>query len=107
MGFTINEEITTKLNYKEIALVAVACGAYQRLYKDKSNTATDMGKLVDRLGEELYNYKPVKPSLKERSDLIEQLEAFALFLEENGYMDTDWRSEEPYAIDEYLKTIKK
>ena len=34
MGFTINEEITTKLHYKDIALIAVAMGEYQRLYKE-------------------------------------------------------------------------
>lgn len=44
-------------------------------------------------------------NLKERSELITQLELFALFLEEQGYMDTDWRTEDPYAIDEYLKTL--
>ena len=36
MGFTINEEIITKLHYKDIALITVAFGEYQRLY---SNTA--------------------------------------------------------------------
>lgn len=41
--------------------------------------------------------------LKERSNKIELLEAFGLFLEKNGYTDTDWRSEEPFAIDEFLK----
>ena len=58
MGFTINEEIITKLHYKDIALITVAFGEYQRLY---SNTAEKdvldrMRYLVDRLGDELYNH---------------------------------------------------
>ena len=34
----------------------------------------------------------------------ELLNEFCLFLEEHGYMDTDWRAEEPYAIDEFKKS---
>lgn len=41
--------------------------------------------------------------LKKRSELIDVLEEFGLFLESLGYMDIDWRSEEPFAIDEFLK----
>jgi len=57
MGFTINETITTELHYKDIALIAVAMGEYQRLHKD---TADDeiiqrMINLVNRLGVEMYN----------------------------------------------------
>lgn len=44
--------------------------------------------------------------LKERSDQITLLEAYSKFLEERGYLDTDWRTEAPYAIDEFLKTQK-
>jgi hypothetical protein len=29
-----------------------------------------------------------------------------LFLTKNEYLDTDWHSEKPYAIDEFLKTHK-
>jgi len=29
------------------------------------------------------------------------LELFALFLEKNGYTDIDWRTEEPFAIDQF------
>lgn len=32
------------------------------------------------------------------------LEKYSLFLEKNGYMDVDWRAEEPLAIDEFLKS---
>ena len=51
-----------------------------------------------------------KPDIKEinkqRSDKITLLEAYSLFLEKDGYMDIDWRAEEPYAIDEFLKPNK-
>jgi hypothetical protein len=32
------------------------------------------------------------------------LEAYTLFLEDQGYTDTDWRAEEPFAIDEFFKS---
>jgi hypothetical protein len=59
MGFTINETITTELHYKDIALIAIAMGEYQRQHK---KTADDevlkrMELLVNRLGEEMYNVK--------------------------------------------------
>lgn len=58
MGFTINETITTELHYKDIALIAVAMGEYQRLYKETADKKTlqRMIRLVNRLGEELYNH---------------------------------------------------
>ena len=37
----------------------------------------------------------------------ELLEAYSKFLEEHGYMDTDWWQEEPYAIDTFLKELNK
>ena len=42
-------------------------------------------------------------ALLNRSDNIKLLEKFGVFLEKQGYMDTDWRAEEPFAIDEFLK----
>lgn len=44
--------------------------------------------------------------LKERSENITLLEKYSEFLEKHGYLDTDWRSEPPFAIDEFLKTLK-
>lgn len=57
MGFTINETIKTELHYKEIALIAVAMGEYQRLYKDttKKEVLKEMERLVNRLGVEMHN----------------------------------------------------
>ena len=42
-----------------------------------------------------------------RTQLIDILEPYSMWLTKNGYMDTDWKDEEPFAIDEYLKTIPK
>lgn len=57
MGFDINETITTKLHYKDIALIAVAIGNYQEQYgKDIDEELLQrMINLVNRLGEEVYN----------------------------------------------------
>jgi len=35
---------------------------------------------------------------------LELLEKYSEFLTKNGYMDTDWQCEEPFAIDEFSKT---
>ena len=58
MGFTINETIITQLSYKDVALIAVAMGEYQRLYKNTANkdVLKQMEDLVNRLGIELYDY---------------------------------------------------
>lgn len=42
--------------------------------------------------------------LHKRNDEIELLEAYSKYLMEHGYLDTDWKDEPPYAIDEFLKT---
>lgn len=58
MAFTIKEEITTKLHYKDISLIAVAFGIYQEQYKDTADkdVLKRMNRLVDRLGHEMYNH---------------------------------------------------
>jgi hypothetical protein len=58
MGFYIKEEIKTKLHYKDIALITVAFGDYIENYGDKMGTEqkTRMNKLVNRLGNEMYNH---------------------------------------------------
>jgi hypothetical protein len=57
MGFNINEVIKTELHYKEIANIAVAVGEYLRVHKDTANkdVLLSMERLVNRLGEEMYN----------------------------------------------------
>lgn len=42
-----------------------------------------------------------------RNEKIGLLENYSTFLAANGYMDEDWRSEPPYAIDEFLKLTDK
>jgi hypothetical protein len=37
----------------------------------------------------------------------ELLYKYSMWLTKHGYMDTDWKDEKPFAIDEYLKTNKK
>jgi len=45
----------------------------------------------------------VKTQLEDRNAQIELLEAYSKFLEESGYIDSDWWQEQPTAIDEFLK----
>jgi hypothetical protein len=45
--------------------------------------------------------------IESRNYDITLLEAYSNFLMENGYLDTDWCAEEPYAIDEFLKSRRK
>lgn len=58
MGFYINEEITTKLHYKDISLISVAFAIYQEQFKDTADKEIldRMRKLVDRLSSEMYNH---------------------------------------------------
>lgn len=43
--------------------------------------------------------------LAERSHKITLLEEYSKFLEAHGYLDTDWRAEPPFAIDEFMKEL--
>lgn len=44
-----------------------------------------------------------------RHEAIDLLEKFCQFMEEQGHIDADWRTEPPFAIDEFLarKEFKK
>ena len=45
---------------------------------------------------------PVRDSL-----ILDILYEYSMWLMEQGYMDTDWRDEEPYAITEYMMEKKQ
>lgn len=45
--------------------------------------------------------------LEKREEEINLLGQYSIFLEKMGYLDSDWRTEEPYAIDEFLKQQTK
>lgn len=47
------------------------------------------------------------PELFTAQDKIDFLNIFCQWLERHGYMDTDWKDEEPYAIDEFLKEQRR
>lgn len=42
--------------------------------------------------------------LENRDRVLTLLEDYSKFLEKEGYLDIDWRAEEPTAINEFLKT---
>lgn len=41
----------------------------------------------------------------EKNEIIELLEKYSFWLNANGYMDTDWKDGEPYAIDKFMKQL--
>lgn len=44
--------------------------------------------------------------IKNRSDIIELLDIYSRFLLKNGYIDTDYKDEEPFAIDTFMEEYK-
>lgn len=59
MGFNINKTIKTELHYKDIALIAIALGDYQKKYKDavSPEILEQAKKLVERLTTEMCDYQ--------------------------------------------------
>jgi len=59
MGFDINETIKTELHYKDIALITVMAGDYQRRFKKTASPdiLERLEKLVNRLGYEMSDIK--------------------------------------------------
>ena len=47
----------------------------------------------------------MKTELLKRSEIIEILESYSKFLEKGGYIDSDYKTEPPFVIDEFLKTL--
>ena len=75
--------------------------AKNKMHFDSDGFGTvDIDDVIDVMLECLSS---VNNSLLLRSEKIELLEKYSKFLEEHGYTDTDWRAEEPFAIDEFLK----
>lgn len=59
--------------------------------------------VVESYGDLESQLKEVKKGkIIERCKEIELLEKYSVYLEKHGYMDIDWRTEEPYAIDDYF-----
>ena len=63
---------------------------------------TQEKRIVDMLVDFIQQLQSSQSEAVERNAKIELLEFYSKYLEENGYMDTDWRTEEPFAIDEFL-----
>ncbi len=74
---------------------------------------------IDKLQEgksnlELTYFTHLPPNIKQaflekllsRSNKIKILNSYSIWLTKNGYMDTDWKDEEPFAIDSFLKDQK-
>ncbi len=59
-------------------------------------------RVKDLESEKVKLLEEIEALKKERG--IYLLEKYSIWLTKNGYMDTDWKDEKPYAIDEFLKT---
>lgn len=61
---------------------------------------------IRRLQREIYDM--TRANLHNKLELWDQglglLEKYSMFLEAQGYLDTDWRAEHPTAIDEFIKS---
>ncbi len=51
--------------------------------------------------------KSEKKALADRDAIITLLDDYSKYLEENGFLDTDWKAEKPYAIDDFLSKNRK
>ena len=97
-----NTKSNTEPNYLGYTAIRQPDGVSIKMYfngRDVSNELTPTG--ID------LNKVPIveldsKITLAKRNEQIKILEKYSLFLEDHGYMDTDWRTEAPYAIDEFL-----
>lgn len=80
---------------------------YMRL-SDNEMVELEKGVKYVRVYSMVIKPKPVvvNEALLKRNSDIELLEAYSIFLEKEGYMDTDWRTEEPFAIGEFLNQRK-
>lgn len=47
----------------------------------------------------------LKQFLLKRSEIMTILEKYSIFLEKEGYTDTDWRAEPPTAIDKFMLNL--
>jgi len=43
-------------------------------------------------------------TLKERTKIIDILELYSEYLMEHGYLDTDWYTEEPHTVADFITT---
>lgn len=70
MGFDINSEILTKLDYKEVALIAVAMGNYQENFGGMNKELLNRSRnLVNRLGNEMYDVNNKVPQVDKLLDV--------------------------------------
>lgn len=104
--FTMQEEYEKRLCNKE--LTKQQRGRFLHFLETNFTTAPDnIYKTFDDafpIPEASHPAPDTQPDTIEiRSNKIKLLEAYSLFLEDRGYLDTDWRVEPPYAIDEFLQ----
>ena len=63
--------------------------------------------LIDQLQSSQSEGKSEKKALADRDAIITLLDDYSKYLEENGFLDTDWKAEKTYAIDDFLSKDRK
>ncbi len=99
-GFPLTGKMIHPTHQKHLPAVVEIRNIY-RLVKEEVISSGKAEELVAGVIEHFTGDK--RKALEVRSDKIKLLEAYSNFLEEHHYLDTDWHSEEPFAIDEFLK----
>ena len=92
-----------KKEIRELAekLIVNVTENYRAYYREEIN-GSDYSREIERIKDRFEELFQSQSDLAERNTQIELLESYSKYLEQNGYMDIDWRTEEPYAIDEFL-----
>jgi len=80
---------THPYSFKEVELVYRRCKSYD--------------KTIQILEEATENGTAPEEILQRHESRIELLEKYSKWLKSKGYLDTDWITEESFAIDEFMK----
>lgn len=92
-ALAILDEIVLPLKARIAELEKLADGYFQDMQLLKQSKSVSIKRIAE-----------LEDPLKIRNDQIELLTRFATFLEDQGYIDTDWQAEPPFAIDTFLST---
>lgn len=85
--------------------LAILGGAYEPSETGAGFTTTKEAKEEAKAILEEYAMSR-EPWISVRSNKLELLNVYSEFLMNNGYMDTDWMDEPPFAIDRFMESIE-
>lgn len=99
----LNKELIELHRCKEKSIIS-----YKENKIDKLTHKTHLKNLTPKIKEltRYINLLKLENRLKTRNDLINLLNEYSLFLEKEGYLDIDYKTEEPFAVDKFIKQYK-